>query len=339
KAVAAHVSREGLRLVTTKGEPLRKDFDVRQVRAMGERFVPTNDSSEARRRVVRDAFAIGSRYVELRDRGGRLRATASARLLDLAKALVTPMVPVPSRFSRHDPLGRCPMCKGSRLVTTISEPLVIGNRKATPDSESFLTPQANAVLKGVRRNELVPFLRRLAREGLWDLKSSFERLDSADRNLILFGFWSRPGSGSFLKSSRVNPAEVASWLRWDGLYRHVLDQADRSRDAEWAQRVHDSAHTVRCLRCEGSGLQRFARLLRVGELSFDDWIRLSDPDRRIGLLHDVEPHSPRQNRTRQRILHCLAPLAKRHSAAPPEATVERAVETFTTMTMMVEASE
>jgi excinuclease ABC A subunit len=330
-AVSAHVSKEGLRLVTTQGDAVRKGTDVRQVRATGERFVQDDDSEEALRRVLRDAFAVGARYVELRDRSGRLRATASDRLLDLETALVAPIVPVPSHFSRLDALGQCPMCKGARAVTAISDSLVIGSREATPDSERFLPPQANAVLKGVRRNELIPFLRRLAREGLWDLNVSFEQLDRAGRDLILFGFWSRLGAGSFLKSPGANPSEVASWLRWDGLYRNVLDQADRSRDADWARRVHESAHAVRCLLCQGSGLQPFARLLKMGGMPFDEWARLSDPDRKLDLLRSVQSRTPRQRRTQQRLLHCLAPLAQRSASEAPAAVVDRAVESFTTM--------
>ena len=336
RAVSSHVSKEGLLLVTTKGDAAGKDFDVRQVRATGERLVPEHDTEETRRRVLRDAFAVGARYVELRDRAGRLRATASDRLLDLQTAVIAPMAPVPSHFSRLDPLGRCLMCKGNRNVRAIPESLIIGNRSATPDSERLLTPEANAVMKGIRRNELNPFLRRLAREGLWDLKTSFQRLDHAKRNLILFGFWSRPGAGSFLKSPSANPAEVASWLRWDGLYRHILDQADRSPDPAWARRVHESAHDVRCLRCEGSGLQPFAKLLRVGDVSLAEWARLSDPERMLNLLRKVEPHTMRQRRARQRILHCLSPLAQPRTSAAPAAVFQRAVESFTTMTTTAE---
>ncbi len=309
---------------------------MRQVRATGNRFVPLESSEEARRRVLRDAFAIGARYVELRDGSGQLRATASGRILDLDKVLVAPMVAVPSHFSRHEAIGHCLMCKGSRSVTALEESLVIGNRKAAPDSDRFLTPQANAVMKGVRRNELAPFLRRLAREALWDLNKSFERLDPAGRNLILFGFWSRPGPGSFLKSPKDNPSEVASWLRWDGLYRHVLDQADRSRDAEWARRLHESAHRVRCLRCEGSGLQRFARLLRVSGVPFDEWTRLSDPGRKLAFLRAIEPHTPRERRSHRRLLRCLEPLTKGSETMVD--VVEQVVESFTTM-KTAEASE
>lgn len=331
RTVSSHVFKEGLRLVTTKGDALPKHFDVRKVRATGQRFVPDDESSEARLRVIRDASAVGARYVELRDRRGRLLATASDRLFDLEAAIIAPMVPVPSHFSRLDPRGRCPMCKGSRAVTAISESLVIGSRNATPDSESFLTPEANAVMKGIRRNELNPFLRRLAKEGLWDLNTSFERLDHEKRNLILFGFWSRSGAGSFLKSQNANPLEAASWLRWDGLYRHVLDQVDRSRDAEWARRVHQSAHMIRCLRCEGSGLQPFAELLRVGDLPFADWARLTNPDRMLNLLRNMESQTPRQQQTQERILRCLTPLSQSQASAAPAAVVEQAVKSFTTM--------
>jgi excinuclease UvrABC ATPase subunit len=186
-------------------------------------------------------------------------------------------------------------------------------------------------MKGVRHIELNPFLRRLAKEGLWDPRSSFERLSRAMRDLILFGFWSRPGPGSFLKNPRANPSEVASWLRWDGLYRHVLAQANRSHDAEWGRRVHESADVKRCMLCGGSGLQAFAGLLKIGDVSFADWKLMTDADQVLDSLRTVQPNTPRQRRAWQRILHCLAPLAKPRSAAVPAAIVERSVESFTTM--------
>lgn len=329
RAVKSHIVKEGLRLVTSTGQAVLKDIDVRDLRATGQRFTSIDDGDDARLQALRDAFAIGAHYVELRDGNGSLRATASDRLVDLKAALVGPMSPVPSHFSRHDPLGRCPMCAGRRVVTSLSDSLVIARPNDAPDSDSFLTREANAVMKGVRQNELKPFLRRLAKEGLWDASRVFARLDPSARDLILFGFWSRPGAGSFLKSG-ANPVEVSSWLRWDGLYRHVLEQADRSRDPEWARSLRESAHAVRCPRCEGSGLQRFAKLLGVSKVPFDEWTRMSDPQAIYDALAALKPESSRQRKTKQRILHCLAPLAKGRAAAY-SAIVKSAVESFTTM--------
>jgi excinuclease ABC A subunit len=331
RTVSSHISKEGLRLVNFKGQPLEKSFTVLEARATGKRFVPADNSEETLRHVLDDAFAVGARYVELRDRNGRIRAIATDRLLDLDKALIAPMVPVPSHFSRLDPRGRCPMCKGSRGVTEIPEALVIANKKVAPDNEKFLTSEANAVMKGVRHNELNPFLRRLTQEGLWNPKTSFHDLDRSKRDLILFGFWARPGAGSFLKSPKENPAEVASWLRWDGLYRHILSQADRSKNPEWARRVNESARPVRCGMCHGSGLQPFADLLKVGEVPLVEWVLLKDAKRQLDLLDTVEPRTQRQKRTLARIQHCLEPLAKQGTKSIPAAVVKRSVEAFTTM--------
>jgi excinuclease UvrABC ATPase subunit len=171
----------------------------------------------------------------------------------------------------------------------------------------------------------------LAAEGLWDLGTPFGKLKPERRILILFGFWSRPGAGSFLKSASADPAEVGSWLRWDGLYRRVLDEADRSTNAEWIRRLKESEQQVCCPRCNGSGLQPFASLLSVGELSFAEWSVLDDPQRRLNLLHSVSAHTPRQRETRKRILVCLGPLAKPGTASARAAVVERAVGAFTTM--------
>jgi excinuclease ABC A subunit len=331
RAISSHIEKERLQLVTTMGEALHKKLDPRHIRAAGPRFVPDDDSEGAHDRVLRDAFAIGARYVELRARNGRLCATASDRLVNLETGVIAPMIAVPSHFSRFESLGRCPMCEGSRLVTALSETLVIGNRAAEPDSDQFLTAEATAVMKGILRNELRPFLRRLSKECLWDPKTPFERLDHSKRNLILYGFWARPGPGSFLKSSKADSSEVASWLRWDGLYRHVTRELGRSRSAEWAQRVRESAHTVRCLLCEGSGLRRFAELLMVGKTPLSDWIRLHRADRMIDSLRRIQTDTLRQQKTLNRILDCLGTLGVPAFSGTPASIVERSVASFTTM--------
>jgi excinuclease ABC A subunit len=328
RAAKALLTKEGLRLVNTGGVVVGTDADIRDLRATGDRFRPVAESEDARHAVLRDAFAVGAHYVELRDEQGRLRATASDRLVDLKRAIVGPMSPVPSHFMRHDSLGRCPACAGRGVVHALDEALIIANPKRTPDDDMALTREASTVMKGVRQNELKPFLRRLAKEGLWDAGTPFVRLDPSGRDQILFGFWSRPGAGTFLKPGG-NPAEVSSWLRWDGLYRRVLEEADRSRDTVWVERVRESARPVACPRCGGSGLQGFAKLLKVGGLSFDEWVR-SAPRAMYDAVAALETRSARQRNTKERIVHCLAPLAKARPEAEA-AVVKRAVELFTTM--------
>lgn len=329
--VSSHVSSEGMHLVTTSGKRVSRISDVRRVRAAGDRFVPTNDSEVERLRVLRDAFAVGARYVELRDGSGHLLATASDRLIDLDAALIAPIAPQPPHFSRLDPRGRCVMCDGKRVITVISGALVIGNRDVTPDSEPFLTPEARAVMKGVLRNELKPFLRRLAAEGLWDNGTPFSHLGRARQDMILFGFWSRPGAGSFLKKSTSSPEIASSWLRWDGLYRHVLDQAPRSKDAAWVKQLNERAQELRCQRCAGSGFEPYASLLRVGTLSFSAWAALREPRQVLEEVRRLSPQTRRQRITWQRIYKCLTPLAKTEEQWKLAAVAEQTVKSFTTM--------
>ena len=336
RAVVARVEGEALQLVTTTGGAVATPLDIQRIRATGARLRPHDESPDARSRAVADALAVGARYTELRDRGGRFLATAGTRLLDLETATVAPMTPTPSDFSRLDERGRCPMCLGGRVVMTIPDTLVIGTNTVGPDHQRFLRPEALAVMKGVLRNELTPFLRRLSKEGLWNLATPFATLDRAEREMVLFGFWSRPGAGSFLKRPRANPVEVASWLRWDGLYRRLLDQADRSRNPDWVHQVRAGARQRRCPRCKGSGLQLFAGLLRVGDVSLAEWVRLGDGARMLDRIGLVAPTTARQQRTHTRILHCLAPLRIR--GANPSAIAQRTVESFTTMPTAVPAA-
>jgi hypothetical protein len=327
REVKTQVSKEGLRLVDSIGHPITSDLAPLSVRATGGRFQPREQTDGARREALRDAFAVGAHYVELRDEKGHLRAIATDRLVDLKSELVGPMSAVPSHFSRHDVAGRCPMCQGRRVVTAVADSLVIASRQECLDADAFLTPQANAVMKGVRQNELRPFLRRMAKENLWDATRPFGRLDAEGKDQILYGFWSRPGQGSFLKRGE-DPAKVSSWLRWDGMYRHVLEQAPRSHDKDWAKRLSASAKPVSCPRCGGSGLQTFAALLEVNGVPFTKWTLLPQQGM-YDALNDVKAISARQQKAKKRLLYCLASLSK--GQASSAAIVKRVVETFTTM--------
>ena len=329
RAVASRVEDEGLRLITTEGTKATAGVDIRNIRATGTRLCPRDQSDDARSRAVAEAFTVGAKYAELRDPGGRLLATASDRLLDLKTPLIAPMTPTPSDFSRLDERGRCPMCRGRRAVTTIPDSLVIGTSTVGPGHQGFLSPDAQAVMKGVLRNELIPFLRRLSKEGLWNMNAPYAGLDQAKREVVLFGCWERPGAGSFLKRPSANPNEVASWLRWDGLYRRLLMEVDRSRNPDWVRQVRAGVRKRRCPRCKGSGLQPFAGLLRVGSLSLAEWMRLGDGVRMLEELEMIAPITARQRRTHARILHCLASL--RNPGGAPSDVARRAVESFTTM--------
>lgn len=338
KAARAHVRAMGLELVGSK-EPLHGG-DVLSARAVGARFVPREGNLEERRRVLDDALALGGGYVELRGPRGEARGRLGPRLLDLKRGIVAPMAAGPYHFSRHDRRGQCPMCKGSCLVMTLEEDLVIGDRQAAPDDDRFLHPAAAAVMKSVRRSELIPFLRRMAEEGMWQRSTPYESLDQGAREMLLFGCWTRPGHGTFLKSAKDDPTEVGAWLRWDGLFQALRSQIERSTDARWKGAVEQSRSVRRCPTCEGTGLAACARLLRLAGRPLHDWVR----DGTAGELHDalksLKTSTSRQKHTQERLLACLVPLASEAASRPlleladeklARAISTRVVEAFTNM--------
>ena len=124
----------------------------------------------------------------------------------------------------------------------------------------------------------------------------------------MHGFWSRPGHGSFLKSSSAKSEDVRSWLRWDGLIRAVLAESERSRDTEWRKRLENSAKAVDCPRCQGTGLQVHTRAIQLGQLSWFEWVRTGTVKQLAQALSRVDSPNRRSHRTKVRILHCLEPL-------------------------------
>ena len=306
----SHAKAMGLKLLAPDGSELKKNVDVDwgRVRATGERFEPRQKDPAERRRLVADALMLGAGYVEIRSPNGELQGSIQTRLMDLDEGLIGPMEAAPFHFSRHDPRGRCPTCKGGGGVLTLKEELVIGDRQASLEEEGLLHPAAAAVMKGVRRSEMLPFFRRMTEEGLWEKGVPYQRLDIRARNLLLYGLWTRPGHGTFLKDAKADPSEVNAWLRWDGLYSHLMQQFARSTNAKWKQAVESSRATGRCPMCEGTGLSASARLLLLDERSLQDWVRDCSLFEFFQALERLRVSTPRQDRMLRRVLDCLGPL-------------------------------
>lgn len=337
-----HVKAMGLELLTTDGDPLVSPdrTDPLKIRATGDRFVPRRGTGDERACIIRDALALGGNHVELRSPRGKLHGRLGSRLLDLDRGIVAPMAVAPFHFSRHDRRGQCPMCKGAGQVMTMNEDLVIADPRATPEADSFLHAAAANVMKGVRRSELIPFLRRLSEEGLWDRVTPYQRLDQAARDLLLFGCWTRPGHGTFLKSPKDDPSEVGVWLWWDGLYSALQGQLARSTDARWKTAIEASRAVRTCPTCEGTGLAAHARLLPLAGRSLHEWIRDREGGTLQEALRDLKTSTPRQQRSQQRLLACLVPLAREARSLPLRQPIDvalahdigrRVVEAFTDM--------
>lgn len=298
----------------TDAFPLKQN-NLRNIRADGKRFQPKDDSLSERLRCVRDALGIGGGYVELANSKDGVLATLQMRQLDLDIPAIAPLSASSASLSRLHPAGRCPCCEGTGHVPSLDNRLIIASEKTDPTSEKFLTPEAFGILRGVRRSDLLPFLRRMTAEGLWPKRAMFEKLTAKDRNILLHGYWHRPGPGSFLKSARANPEDVRSWLRWNGLYRATLSELERSKSADWVSDVQRTARRVQCPVCAGTGLQPHSQAIRIGGQSLFDLVRKGTVKGLGKALKEFDPPSRRSLKTRQRILYCLEPVTESMSQA------------------------
>jgi excinuclease ABC A subunit len=293
--------------------PLQKEDKLAAVRATGRRFRPQDGTFDERVSSVRDALGIGGGYVELCKPGGGVLATVQTRRLDLKIPAVAPLSPNSASLVRSHAAGRCPSCAGGGGVSVFDESFVIARRTADPASESFLHPEALNVLRGVRKSVLFPFLKRMAAEGLWPEGRSFAQLGPDERTILLHGYWRRPGPGSFLKSPKADPAEVGSWLRWDGLFRVALGEADRSKARAWVDEIRATTRRVKCPVCDGTGLQPQSRAIILGSRSFFDWVREGTVGELVKALAKLDLASKRSKMMRARVIHCLEPVS---GAAP-----------------------
>ena len=288
------------------------------VRTTGKRFQLLTGTSGERFQCLRDALAIGGGYVELSDDRHRVLGTIRRRHVDLESTIpgVAPLSASAASLSRSHAAGRCPCCGGSGLVQTVDEKLFIARLTADPLDESFLSPEAQGVIRGIRRNILLPFFKRMISEGLWLQGCSFSRLDPEKRAILMHGYWSRPSHGSFLKNPRAKPEDVRSWLRWDGFIRTVLTQSERSKNMEWRKHLEASTKPMDCPRCQGTGLQLHSRAIPLGRHSLFEWVRAGTIKKFTQALEKMKSPSRRAEHMKARILHCLEPLSKAVPQAP-----------------------
>ena len=288
------------------------------VRATGERFHLPGGTLGERIQCIRHALAIGGGYVELSDDRQHVLGTIRTRHVDLESPIpaVAPLFTSSASLSRSHAAGRCPSCGGSGSVQTVDEKLFVAQPAADPLDEIFLRTEALGVLKGVRRNILLPFFKRMTSEGLWAQSRPFSQLKPDERTILLHGYWSRPGHGSFLKNPKARPEDVRSWLRWDGFVPAVRGEAGRSRNVEWQKQLETSSKSVDCPRCQGTGLQLHSRAISLGLRSLFDWVREGAIREFTQALRKMRPPGSRAKHMRDRVVHCLEPLSRAVPQAP-----------------------
>lgn len=296
-----------------------------------------------RMRAVKQALLFGGGYVELvRDR--EVIATCSERAMDLDHYLIGPRVTSAYDFDRHTVRGRCPCCQGRGEVISYDLKLLIGDENKAMEQRDFLQPDALEVLKGVHRNLLMPFFRRLIKEQQWPAERPIAQLSAQERNIFFHGFWVPSGAGVFLRNPSSDPKEVASWLRWDGLFAHVRDVLSRS-SRPWRESVLASERMVRCSLCGGSGLRQHVSLFELAGRSYEDWVKTGTVARLCQALQRFSPPNARSARRKARLLEAFAPLNNERFGAtrlntwvtdsPYVLFAPAVVQTFTNMPMLI----
>jgi excinuclease ABC A subunit len=260
----------------------------------------------ARTHAVKLALLLGGGYVEL-VRGQEVIATCSERAMDLDRSLIGPRVTSAYDFDRHTARGQCPCCLGSGQVVSYDSGLLINDETKAVEQNGFLHPEALNVLKGVHRNALAPFFKRLVKEQRWPAERPIERLSAQERNVLLHGFWVPSGAGTFLRTPTSNPKEVASWLRWDGLFAHMRDNLSRG-SRPWRDSVLASRLMIRCPQCDGSGLRQHVLLFKLAGRSYADWVKTGTVTELCQALKHLPSPNARIRRRQARLLEVLTPL-------------------------------
>jgi len=261
-------------------------------------------------RAVDRALALGAGYFEIFD--GDLSGVVSERVVDLSEGIVGPRRLEPEHLSRRHRTGACIACSGTGEVRTVPEERFIDARSASVADDALLLPGALAALRGARKADLLPLVARLREDGLWQSAPSvaFSRLTSSERSWLLFGCWMRPSHGTYLRKGK-DPNEVGGWIRWDGLFNHLLRELPRVREkhSAWVDDVEAAVELVTCPRCCGTGMRTYTRATPLLGRSLHTWLASETVGSLVGALRESRPAKPRDDRRRRRLLACLLPAA------------------------------
>ncbi len=283
---------------------------VNRLRVSGKRFEPISGQLDERIRLVRDALDLGGGFVELAIDKSHILGQICTRFSDLDSITptVAPAFMNSADLSRKNGTGGCPCCKGVGIVQTIPERFFINNSDTNPTDDYFLTSECHEILKGIRRNNLIPFFKKMVTEGLWQENKIYSQLDPKEKAILLYGFWCRPGHGSFLKTTLSNREEVRSWLRWDGLIPLINMELDRSKNLNWQNQVKESQQQIICPNCSGTGLRQYLRAVRFGQQSFFELVLKGTVEEFVQEMKKIDPQKTRKLKMKERILYCLEPL-------------------------------
>ena len=283
--------------------------NISDIRVSGERFASKTDLIEERILLIQNAITLGRGFVELvLDQNEVLGQFKSRHVtFDADIPAVTPIFMNSKSFLRNG-MGGCPCCKGKGSVQSIPEKLIIASKNTDPLAEDFFNTESLTILRSVRRNNFLPFFKRMIFEGLWTKKVLYSQLDSEAKAILMHGYWCRPSHGSFLKHPTSKQEEVRSWLRWDGLTSNILNEIHRSKEEQWKNQVLKSAMEVDCPLCKGTGLKQYFKAIQLGQKSYFDWIRYGTIEEFVGAINSEVPPSKRLKKLKERIIYCFEPL-------------------------------
>jgi excinuclease ABC A subunit len=305
--VPASAIQERRKQLSKQGLEWREHDELARLRATGGPLaVDGAGDRDARARLIESALLLGGGYVELGN-DATVLATYLRRQVDFERGLVGPHSASAHDFDRHSMRGRCPCCKGRGQVLGYDPALVLGDGREPVENHGFLHSDALAVLKGVHRNVLSPFFLRMIKEDLWPANRPVAKLADHERELLLHGFWARPGAGSFLRTTVSDPKEVASWLRWDGLFAQVRENASRGSQ-RWRNALLASEQRIDCPVCDGLGLRRHVWLFEFAGRGYADWLATGTVAELSCTLKMLPPPNARCEQRRARLVEVLASL-------------------------------
>ena len=179
---------------------------------------------------IEKAYNFGNGWITVKTKNNQYELFT--RLVSIKNKLIgAPKITVNS-FNLY--LNSCCDCNGNGVRAAYKKKLIIKNENKSILDEGFLQFPLKLQLKSV--------VTKFLNEGLFDFTKPFNKLNSEEKNIFLFGFQNY----KFLKP-KGKKTTLGDYIKWKGLYSLIYDNLDK---IQTEAQIRNSKHNVICPFCD-----------------------------------------------------------------------------------------
>ncbi len=175
----------------------------------------------------------------------------------------------PRLFSFNSPHGSCSSCEGLGVLRSPTESRLVGDRDLSIREGALAVTRASGGALLFPRVDFA-FLEKVGEVGGFDLDTPWSELSEPGRNAVMYG----TGEHRFRDEASWNGARFAGRASWNRRFRGVMPALRRAwQRGHRKKMVEKLLEETSCDDCDGTRLNRFARAVKLGQLTIGEILR------------------------------------------------------------------